>query len=308
MKKTKEEILTKNIIVWAVAFICCALWGSAFPSIKIGYSLFCIDSGDTATQILFAGMRFTLAGILAIIIFSVAEKSLLVPRRDTVMDCVKLSFLQTVFQYFFFYVGLARTTGVKASIIEAVSVFLVIIISCGLFKTEKLTVNKCIGSVIGFVGVVLVNVAGGHGGFSLNLAGDGGIFMSAVMYAFSSVMIKRYSKRENPVTLSAYQFVIGGVILTIVGLLFGGRITVVTGPGIMILCYLACISAVAYSLWSVLLKYNDASKVAVFGFINPVCGVILSALLLNERDSLNIYCVVALVLVCLGIYIANKKG
>jgi len=65
------------------------------------------------------------------------------------------------------------------------------------------------------------------------------------------------------------------------------------------------LSAVAYSLWGILLKYNPVSKVAVFGFMNPVCGVILSAVLLGETDSLSVMSVAALVLVCMGIYIVN---
>ena len=40
--------------------------------------------------------------------------------------------------------------------------------------------------------------------------------------------------------------------------------------------------------------------------MNPVCGVILSAVLLGETDSLSVMPVAALVLVCMGIYIVNR--
>jgi drug/metabolite transporter (DMT)-like permease len=73
------------------------------------------------------------------------------------------------------------------------------------------------------------------------------------------------------------------------------------------LLYLATVSAVAYSLWGILLKYNPVSKVAVFGFMNPVFGVILSAILLREEGSLSLISIVSLVLVCIGIYIVNAK-
>ena len=63
-----EENMKKTVVVWLGAMLCCLLWGSAFPCIKIGYELWSIESTDTASQILFAGMRFVLAGILAIII------------------------------------------------------------------------------------------------------------------------------------------------------------------------------------------------------------------------------------------------
>ena len=65
---------------------------------------------------------------------------------------------------------------------------------------------------------------------------------------------------------------------------------------------------VAYSLWGILLKYNPVSKVAVFGFMNPVFGVILSALLLGEgAQAAGVKSLIALLLVSIGIYVVNKK-
>lgn len=298
--------MQKTVVVWLGALLCCALWGSAFPCIKIGYKLFSIVGEDTATQILFAGCRFALAGILTILIGSALNRKPLIPGKSSWGKIIKLSMLQTVAQYIFFYVGLANTTGVKASIIEGVNVFIAILVASLLFHQEKLTVAKIIGCVIGFAGVVLVNVTGTGLDFSLSFFGEGFIFLSTIAYAFSSVFLKRYSKEENPVLLSGWQFLAGGVIMIVCGLIFGGELTVVTKSGMAMLFYLALVSAVAYSLWGILLKYNPISKVAVFGFMNPVFGVILSAILLREGDSIGIMCVAALILVCLGIYIVNR--
>lgn len=56
------------------------------------------------------------------------------------------------------------------------------------------------------------------------------------------------------------------------------------------------------------MKYNPVSKVSVFGFMNPVFGVILSAILLKE-EAQGVTSIIALVLVSTGIYIVNKtKG
>lgn len=307
MKKT-DQFMTKTIVVWLGALICCALWGSAFPCIKLGYQWFLIPPDAIGTQILFAGCRFTLAGLLAIAIGSILRRKLLLLQKESVGKIVKLSMLQTVAQYIFFYIGLANTSGVKASIIEGVNVFIAILVASLIFRQEALTARKMVGSIIGFAGVVLVNVAGN--GISMTFAwnGEGFIFLSTIAYAFSSVLLKRYSKEEDPVVLSGYQFVAGGVIMMLFGLLMGGRLTVFTEKGIAMLVYLALVSAVAYSLWGILLKYNPISRVAVFGFMNPVFGVILSAILLDESGSLGTTCVISLVLVCVGIYIVNRQG
>ena len=94
--------------------------------------------------------------------------------------------------------------------------------------------------------------------------------------------------------------------MAVCGFFMGGHLSGFTLPAFAMLFYLAAISAVAYSLWGLLLKYNPISKVAVFGFMNPVIGVLLSAVLLNEKDSLGFSSIAALVLVCIGIYIVNK--
>lgn len=303
----KKNRMQSTFVVWLGALICCALWGSAFPCIKIGYQMFEIPQDAVATQILFAGLRFTLAGILVILIGSVLSGNLLKINRQNAPKILKLSLLQTVLQYLFFYIGLANTTGVKASIIEGVNVFIAIFVASLIFRQEKLTMGKLAGCLIGFAGVVLVNLNGNGLDMSFHLNGEGFIFLSTVAYAFSSVYLKRYSKTENPVLLSGWQFVAGGLVMTIMGLLMGGKITKVTATGIAMLFYLACISAVAYSLWGILLKYNPVSRVAVFGFMNPVFGVILSAFLLGEREQASgIKSIIALILVSIGIYITAK--
>ena len=81
----------------------------------------------------------------------------------------------------------------------------------------------------------------------------------------------------------------------------------VSTTAIVLIIYMALISAVAYSLWSRLLAVNPVSRVSVFGFMNPVFGVLLSALLLGEGAGTSpVTVIVALLLVCSGIIIVNK--
>ena len=299
-----EKFLQKTIIVWAGALICCLLWASAFPGIKLGYAWMQIDAMDSASQILFAGIRFFIAGILAILIGSALQRTWLIPTVPAIPKVLKLSMLQTVLQYLFFYMGLAHASGVNSSIIEGLNVFVAVLVAGFIFHQEKVTIRKMAGCLIGFMGVLLVTLSGGSLG-ALAWNGEGFIFLSTIAYAFSSAYLKNLSKTENPVMLSGWQFVAGGVIMILWGLIFGGKLTHITGPGIGILLWLSFVSAVAYSLWGMLLKYNPVSKVAVFGFMNPVFGVILSAWLLKEGDSVGVSAILSLALVCLGIYICN---
>ena len=252
-----------------------------------------------AAQILFAGIRFVLAGILAILLGCIFQKKLLFPKKGSMSLILKLSCFQTVGQYFFFYVGLAHTSGVRASIVQGTNVLIALIVACRVLKEGALSTKKIIGCIIGFAGVVLVNLTGNSLGCF--------IILSTVAYAFSSVLLKEYTKKEDPVILSGYQFIAGGLIMIIAGLVMGGRIQQVTTKGIVDLIYLAFVSAAAYTLWGLLIKHNPVSKVAVFGFMTPVFGVITSLLLLDESSGFSLIHLVSLILVCIGIYIVNSS-
>ena len=94
-------------------------------------------------------------------------------------------------------------------------------------------------------------------------------------------------------------------LLLIVGLAGGGSIPQVSGQAIAVLCYLFLLSAVAFSIWTTLLKYNDAGKVCIFNSHSPVFGTFLSILILNE-DSFQPRYLLSLLLVCGGVYLVNR--
>ncbi|MBQ6696867.1 MAG: DMT family transporter [Lachnospiraceae bacterium] len=302
----KKNFVTKPLGIGLLACLCCLLWGSATPAIKIGYEWFGIGASDVASRILFAGVRFVLAGVLTVIFGSMIAGKALLPQRNSWGMICKLGMVQTVFQYIFFYMGLAYTTGVKSAIINGSQTFIAILMACLLFRYEKLTMQKFMGCLIGFAGVIVINFdpSGLTGGFTLR--GEGAILIAAIAYALSSALVKRYSQKESPVVLSGYQFVFGGIIMTICGFLMGGQLTGWCMKSVVLLIYMALISSVAYSVWGILLKHNPVGKVAVYSFTNPIFSVLLSFVFLKESSSFGWELLVALALVCGGIYLVNR--
>lgn len=306
-KPHSQTPLQNPVLVCALAVLCNALWGSAFPAVKSGYRLFEIPGDSPASQILFAGARFFLAGILAVLFGSILQRKLLLPKKSSVPLVLKLSVFQTILQYIFFYLGLAHTSGVKGSIIIASNTFVTILVTSLIFRQEKLTGRKIAACAIGFAGVVLVNLNGSGFSMSARFDGEGFLLISVAAYAFASSLLKIYSQKEDPVVLSGYQFMAGGMVMILGGLLLGGRMSHISLKGIVMLVYLALISSVAFSLWGILLKYNPVSKIAVYGFTNPVFGVLLSVFILHEKNQAKGWQIaVALALVCAGIYLVNK--
>ncbi len=300
----KDRLQNKGVVL-ALATLCCLLWGSAYPSVKIGYQLFEITT--TGSQVLFAGYRFTLAGILTGIITSFYFKKIVVPRKDEWGRMISLGLVQTTLQYIFFYIGLANTTGVKASIINTTSTFFAILFAHLILKNEKITRARIVGCILGMAGVIIIQLKGGRIDSSFSLLGDGFLFLVCIASALGVVMTRIYTQKSDAMILTAYQLMIGGAVLVVLGLLMGGEISQITIPGLLLLGYLATLSAAAFTIWTILLKHNPVGVVAIYGFMIPVFGVILSGIFLGEA-FLSLRILVSLACVSVGIWLVNREA
>lgn len=293
--------------LFLAAIVANLFWGSAAPAIKLGYRLFQISSDAPMSQILFAGVRFMIAGILTILLGSILERRLLYPNRNSGGMLLLLALTQTILQYVFFYLGLSVAPGYKGSVLSASSVFFSVLLSSLVFRQETLTARKLLGCLIGFSGVILVSVQNVSDGAAFRWNGEGFLLLSALSAACSTALIKSFSRWENPVTLSGYQFLLGGTVMALIGAASGGALQPITHGAWLLMLYLGILSAVAYTIWSLLLQIHPVSRVTVFVFINPVFGVLLSAFLLGEGSQLNLpRCLLSLLLVSVGIWVVNR--
>lgn len=296
----KAQNLT--VITVLLAVFCNVLWGSAYPGIKLGYQSFSIE---TVPQILlFAGLRFAIAGLILIMSTSIKNKRLQLPQKKNVPSLVALALVYTALQYVFFYLGLSKTSGTNGSIVNSTSTFMAVIIAHFAYKNEKMTISKVIGTVVGFVGVLMVTLAGGS--VDVSFMGEGFIVIGALAFVIGSMMSKKLTQNENSNTVAMYNLLIGGLVLIIIGVLGGGRFETITWSGVIGLIYLCLLSVGAYSIWTKLLTYNPVSKISIYNFIIPIVGTILSGLLLNE-NIFELKYLISLVLVCAGIIIVNKS-
>lgn len=302
-----KKLVSNKLFVTFAAITCCALWGISTPIVKMGYQY--IDENHVPSLFLWVGLQFILSGFLTIGIYSIFSKKFLLPKKESVKGVVIVSVLQTVLQYALMYIGLSVTSSVKGAILKSTDVFFVALIASLIFKLEKLTTKKLIACIIGFLGIVIMNLDGLSLNFNL---GDGLVVIGILAYSFSVIMTKLFAQKENPIILCGYQMGLGGAVLSLIGVMFGGKFDFVGMLPIFV--FLASLYAVSYTLWTVLLKYNPASGVTIYSFMTPVFGVVFSALLLSEDGGVAISnLMIALVLVCAGILLwgyekPNKPG
>lgn len=299
-----NTILKKSAFACVAAVFCTLLWGTAFPFIKLGYSTFQISDGDIGTKILFAGIRFLLAGIMVYIFLCVSQKRLAVLHKSDFANVFALGFMQTSMQYIFTYVGIGFTSGTNTSIITSCASFITVLCAPIFFKSDRLSALKIVGCLLGFSGVIAIN---GFGGLSLDtLFGDILIFMSTLCAAGGNIVSKKLAKGRNPVEITTFQLMLGGLLLTVCGVILGGKLDFGNIKGMLILLWLSVVSAVAFTIWTALLKYHPASKITIFNLLVPIFGTVLSGLMLGE-NIFRTETLISLTLISLGIAAVNFK-
>ena len=295
----KESVLQKKWVAMACAVLCTLLWGTAYPTIKYGYTAMALTA--TADKLMFAGVRFFLAGLMVFAFTWVKQKR--VPRlsRDKVGGVALYGVLQTGLMYIFNYIGVANTTATKTSVITAASAFFAVLLA-PLFFRERLTVLKLIGIPIGVCGIMLVNTEG-LGGFSLT--GEGLVLLSAVLNTAGSFVGKRVSK-GIVMESSAYQLMIGGGLILLTAFVMGGRMPL-SPTAIWLTLYLAFVSAAAFTLWTALLVRYEAGQILVFNALIPITGAIWSFIILGERQLFEPLFIVSIILTAIGIILVNYQ-
>ncbi|MDP3230978.1 MAG: DMT family transporter [Acidovorax sp.] len=294
-------------VVVALALLCCLLWGSSYPAIKTGYAWFAIARNDIPSQLVFAGWRFLGAGLILLAWAVATRKAIWGLGVAAGRQLVVLGLAQTTLQYVFFYVGLAHTTGVKGSIMNATGTFFSVLLAHWVYHNDRLSHAKLWGCVVGFAGVMVVNLGRGTLDMDFTLLGEGFVVIAALVLAAASIYGKQVSQRMDSVVMTGWQLGIGGAALLAIGWGLGGSLTGFTWGSSVLLVYLALLSSAAFSLWSILLKHNRVSQITVFNFTVPVFGAALSALFLGEA-LLEWKNLLALVLVCVGIWLVTRDA
>ncbi len=295
----KTQILAWPPMVIGLALVCAMLWGSAIPCLKMGFVELGIQS-STGGKLYFAAYRFMLAGVAIFIVLAALGQPIRLRCGREYVTMLFLGLMQTTLMYALFYVGISHTSGIKASIITGVGSFFLAFFSHFWMKDDRMSLAKIAGLVLGFSGIVIINLQRGRLDWAFQFLGEGLLILTSLLSALGTLVVKQAAATIHPVLMTAYQLFFGALGLFVIarGLAPPDMVRFSTIGSIGLLIYLSFISAAAFSLWYVLIKYNQLSNMAVYRFLIPVCSTFLAAYMLGEPLTAN--ALIALVLVAAG--------
>lgn len=287
------------------SFIVMLLWGLLFPTVKLGYQTFGIESvGDILT---FAGLRFVICGILII------GSSLLYKPEN--FKSLKIHWLQVllsgvfaiILHYGFTYVGLKLTDGSKTAILKQLGAVFYICFSTLFFPNDKLTMRKIVGLVLGLGGIIAINAK--PGGIDFHV-GDLLIIAASFCTVFSNVISKKVFRYVEPIISTGVSQFFGGIVLLVGGISFGGDIKLVMPKTIQqftVLSVIIAASTISYCLWFMIVQKENLSKLFIIKFAEPLFAAIFGWILLGE-DILNLNYIMAFLLISFGIIVSNLNS
>ncbi|MBR2300862.1 MAG: DMT family transporter, partial [Bacteroidaceae bacterium] len=255
MNNDRKSIFERPVWVALLALTAATAWGWAYPLIKLGFEEFAITGSMTAEKMLFAGVRFAIAGMIVLGIARTANISFALKERGGFWYVLLFALMNTTLHYAFFYIGLSHSGGARAAILNSLGVFLLVLFACMFFKSDKLTTRKIIGCVIGFAGILALNVGSGSSS-DFTLMGDGMIILNALCSAIAGLMTRGLGKRVNVFVGTGYSLALGGVLLIVPAVYMGARIPQVTFAGVVILLTLVGISTFGFMIYNKLLTCN----------------------------------------------------
>ena len=302
-----ERIFKDNKYKTLLAVICSVGWSLAYPFIKLGYQSFQIASDDLGGKILFAGIRFFMAGLFVMLFCAFRKTGLDLKVKRDLRWLLLLALVNTTLHYMFAYIGLGYNSSARSTILDSLGGFILIFLSAMIFADDKMTTHKIIGSLLGLAGIVLINIQPGEDFFKdVTFRGDGMILLNAVFSAIGGLLTRIVSKKMNIMMATGQSMAIGGALMLVIGIIIGPAAPwVITVRGLLILLVLIMISAVCFGIYNELLAWHPISQIAIYNALIPVLGVIFAALILSEELKWQYF--LSVLMVAAGIYIVNRK-
>lgn len=260
----------------------CFVWGTTWLAMKVGIA-------DVAPG-LFAGTRWTVAGLVLLLVRGLRGHSLAVPfrlRGRLILCSILMVSLNQVIQLY----GLRYiTAGLAAVLSSALTPISLLGFAVG-FGQERLRWQQAAGIGVGVCGILMLfgpkALQGDLSG--MEVLGACGVIVGTLAYAAGSVLARPLMRTLPPAHVAAMTNLIGGGALLIGSLIFepGARHAVVTPwgwPAFLAWLYLLLPGSLgATIIYFLLVRDWGASRAGTYAFISPVIAVVLGVWLFGEH-------------------------
>ena len=288
-----SKLAVKIFLAYAVL---CIIWGSTWIAIRFGL--------ESLTPIFSAGVRFSLASIIVFAIMRVKEIKLQTDSLSVRLYLL-MGFFSFVIPFGLVYWAEQFVPSGLAAVLFAVYPFWVVIFSYIRMREETIGFYKIIGTILGFVGILIIFSDSFTGDMSDYIIGMFAVVVSGIMQAWIAVSIKKFGNHLHPLSMNFVPMVIAGISMILIGFAFEDLSTIkVDEYAVLSILYLAAFgSVITFTTFYWLIKRINLVILSLIAFITPIVALILGYFIYHEALSLRHFIGVATVLT--GVFWAN---
>jgi drug/metabolite transporter (DMT)-like permease len=284
----------------------CLIWGSTWMAIRIGL--------ESLTPIFSAGVRFSVASIFIFALMKI-KKIELQTDKESMRLYLLMGFFSFVIPFGLVYWAEQFVPSGMAAVLFAVYPFWVVIFSYIRIPNDSIGYYKIFGTVLGFMGIVIIFSDSFTGDLTDYLIGMFAVVLSGIMQAWIAVSIKKFGHHLHPLSMNFIPMVIAGISMIVIGFAAEDLSGInFTQSAILSILYLAAFgSVITFTTFYWLIKRINLVILSLLAFITPIIALILGFIFYNENLSTRHFVGAALVLT--GIFWANldsllklKKG
>lgn len=289
----------ENIKIGLAYILICLLWGSTWMVIRIGL--------ETLTPMIYAGTRFLLASVFIYAMMRIRRVSLQTDRASINLYWI-MGIFSFVIPFWLVYWAEQFIPSGLTSIIFAVYPFFVIIFTRIMIAEEKIGPYKIIGVALGFFGIIIIFMKDISIDFTDSFWGMIAILSSAVIQGAIAVIMKKYGKHLNPLSMNFPPVLLAGIIMTALGIMFEDTAGwIFNKQALLSITYLAFFGTLlTFTTFYWLMQRISVVILSLSSFVTPIIAVFLGWIFLHEK--LSAMTLLGSSFVLIGILFANFRG
>ncbi len=267
-----------NAREWAMLVFLSLLWGGSFFFVGIA-----VKELPPLTIVM---LRVSIAALALLTVCKVMGYRL--PKAPGVIRAFfGMGLLNNIIPFSLIVWGQTHIASGVASILNATTPLFTVIVAHLLTSDEKISVNKFVGIVMGFVGVATMIGPAALTGESSGLWGQLAILGAAVSYSFAGIFGRRFKAMGvAPIVTATGQISASSLVLIPVALIIDKPwlLPMPSGAAWGALFGIALLStALAYLIFFRILSSAGATNLALVTFLIPVSAILMGSLVLGEQ-------------------------
>ena len=270
--------------------IVCVFWGSTYLAIKVGVT--------ELPPFLFAGLRFLVAGLILLAVARALGDPL--PRKSDWRTLAIVGLLLLAGgNAFVVWSEQYVASGIASIFVVTVAMWTALFDAIIPGGSSELNWRVVAGLLLGFLGTLLLVGATPAEILAADKRGPLALTMASASWSLGTVYAKRHPTQASPYMGAAFQMIVGGGAVALVGSMLGEWASWhLSTRGIGAIAYLVIFGSIlGYSAYSYALRHASATIVGTYAYVNPVIAVLLGWLLLHEPVGPRTFIAMSMILV-----------